>query len=75
MVDRESPSYIGKDKNVLVLNREPGEEIVIDGCIVVKILSQSDTGVRVGIQAPREIPVHRREVQDRLDAEREANNE
>jgi carbon storage regulator len=55
---------------MLVLTRKANEEIVIGGDVVVKLLSVSDDGrkVRIGIVAPRDVPVFRREVQDEIDA-------
>lgn len=62
---------------MLVLTRWIDEEIVINGNIVVKVLEVRDSGgaliggkVRLGITAPENIPVHRREVQNEIDQER-----
>jgi carbon storage regulator len=55
---------------MLVLNRREGESIVIDGDVVVTVLEIRSGGiVRLGIAAPREIPVHRAEVQRQIEAE------
>lgn len=51
---------------MLVITRKPDQSIVIDGRIEVTILSVSKDGVRLGIQAPREVQVHRREVFDAI---------
>jgi carbon storage regulator len=55
---------------MLVLTRKADQEIVIGDDVVVKVISVSDDGrkVRIGIDAPREVPVFRREVQDEIDA-------
>ena len=47
---------------MLILSRKPGESIVIDGRIVVKIVRLDGDIVKLGIEAPAEIPVHRQEV-------------
>ena len=47
---------------MLVLSRRQGESIVIGGDIVVTIIEVRGTQVRVGIDAPRSIDVHREEV-------------
>jgi carbon storage regulator len=47
---------------MLILSRKPGESIVIDGRIVVKIMRLDGEIVKLGIEAPTEIPVHRQEV-------------
>ena len=48
---------------MLVLTRKRNEDIVIDDDIVVRVLAISGDKVRLGIEAAREIPVHRGEVQ------------
>ena len=58
---------------MLILSRKPGESIVIDGRIVVKILRLDGDLVKVGIEAPSEVPVHREEVyQEMTKVNREA---
>jgi len=47
---------------VLVLTRRTGDSIVIDGQVVVTILDVRGDVVRVGVEAPRDIQVHRAEV-------------
>jgi carbon storage regulator len=51
---------------MLVLSRKPGESIVIDGRIIVKIVRLEGDIVKLGIEAPREVPVHRQEVYDEI---------
>jgi len=50
---------------MLVLTRKLGEEIVIDGSIVIKVVAVQGDRVRIGIEAPRSIPVDRLEVHQR----------
>ena len=47
---------------MLVLSRKRGESIVIDGDITVTVIATKDNVVRLGIEAPKEIPVHRSEL-------------
>jgi carbon storage regulator len=47
---------------MLVLSRKSGESIVIDGRIHVKIVRVEGEVVKIGIEAPMEVPVHRLEV-------------
>ena len=54
---------------MLVLSRKPDESIVIAGNIVVTVVEVRGDRVKLGIDAPREVPVHRREVFDQLEAE------
>jgi len=51
---------------MLILSRKPGESIVIDGRITVKIMRLEGDMVKVGIEAPINIPVHRQEVYDEI---------
>lgn len=51
---------------MLILSRKPGESIVIDGRIIVKIMRLEGDVVKVGIDAPLEIPVHRQEVYEEI---------
>ncbi len=47
---------------MLVLSRKEGESIVIQGRIVVSVLNVRSHRVRIGIDAPKDIAVHRREI-------------
>jgi len=47
---------------MLVLTRKENESIMIGDEIEVKILDLRDSQVKIGIVAPREVAVHRREV-------------
>lgn len=49
---------------MLVLTRKMDEEFVIDGNIRVKIIDIRGKKVRIGIEAPEKIPVHRREIKN-----------
>lgn len=51
---------------MLVLTRRPGEAIVIDSEIIVRVLEVRGEQVRVGIEAPHSVVVHREEVQHEL---------
>lgn len=58
---------------MLVFTRYVNETVVIGGHIVVTIVHAEGGRVRVGIEAPRDIPVHRGEVQKQIDNERRGN--
>lgn len=47
---------------MLVLSRKIGERIVIDDQIVVTVIEIRGGQIRLGIEAPKEIPVWREEV-------------
>jgi len=47
---------------MLVLGRKPGEYVVIDNKIKVKVVKSEDGHLRLAIDAPRDIPIIRGEV-------------
>jgi carbon storage regulator len=51
---------------MLVLSRKKNESIVIDDRIVITVVEVRGDKVRLGIQAPRDVPVHRQEVYESL---------
>ena len=58
---------------MLVLTRKPDQSIVINDDIEITVLSVTSGKVRLGIQAPRSIPVYRTEIyRQRLAEKRKA---
>ena len=51
---------------MLILSRKPGETVVIDGRIRVKIIRVEGEVVKIGIDAPADISIHRQEVYDEI---------
>ena len=51
---------------MLILSRKPGETIVIEGQIRVKVIRVDGEVVKIGIEAPQEVSVHRQEVYDEI---------
>jgi carbon storage regulator len=51
---------------MLILSRKIGESIVIDGNIHVKIMRVDGDLVKIGIEAPASVPVHRQEVYEEI---------
>ena len=49
---------------MLVLSRKKNESIVINGDITIVVVEIRGDKVKLGVEAPREVPVHRREVYD-----------
>jgi carbon storage regulator len=54
---------------VLILTRRVGETIRIGNDVDVTVMSVNGAQVRIGIPAPKEVPVHREEVFKRLEQE------
>lgn len=51
---------------MLVLSRKRGESIRIGSQIILSIIDKSDGSVRIGIQAPPEIPIYREELYQKI---------
>jgi carbon storage regulator len=51
---------------MLILSRKPGETVVIDGRIRVKVIRVEGDVVKIGIEAPADISIHRQEVYDEI---------
>ena len=51
---------------MLILSRKLGESLVIDGRIRVKIVRVEGDVIKLGIEAPADIPVHRQEVYEEI---------
>ncbi len=51
---------------MLILSRKLGESIVIDGHIHVKVMRVDGDVVKIGIEAPATVPVHRQEVYEEI---------
>ena len=56
-------SHEGKD--MLILSRRVGECLIIDQDVKVHVLGVSGNQIRIGIEAPKEVTVHRDEVYKR----------
>jgi len=57
--DGSAPPRIGP---MLVLSRKKDESIVINNDITIVVVEIRGDKVRLGVEAPKEVPVHRREV-------------
>ena len=51
---------------MLVLSRKKNESIIIRDDIVITVVEVRGDKVRLGIEAPKDVPVHRREVYDAI---------
>ena len=60
---------------MLILTRKKDESLVIDNNIVIKIIEITESSVRLGIEAPKNIEIHRKEIYDKIQEEnKEARN-
>jgi len=51
---------------MLVLTRKPDQSIMVGGEIEITILEVRGEQVRVGIRAPREVAIHRKEIFEQI---------
>lgn len=51
---------------MLILNRRQGESIEIGNDVTLTVLGIKGNQVRLGINAPKEVPVHRTEIAERI---------
>jgi len=64
-----------KDPTMLVLSRERGETIVIGDDIKITVVDIRGEKVRLGIDAPARVPVHRKEVYEAIERNKTAHLE
>lgn len=57
---------------MLVLNRKSGESIILGDNIEITILDIQDGKIKIGIEAPRDVSILRKEVYEAVKAENEA---
>jgi len=57
---------------MLIITRRPGEKIMLGDEIVVHVMEIVGNSVRVGIQAPRSVPVYREEIWNAVRDENQA---
>jgi carbon storage regulator len=59
---------------MLVLSRKKNESIVINNDITIVVVEIRGDKVRLGVEAPKEVPVHRREVYEAIKRSEMAQN-
>jgi carbon storage regulator len=62
----------GKERTMLILTRRVGETVMIGNDVTVTVLGVKGNQVRVGVNAPKEVAVHREEIYERIKREEEA---
>jgi len=60
---------------MLILSRKLNESIIIDGRITVKVLRIDKDTVKLGIQAPAELPVHREEIHEAIQKSKQGSSQ
>ena len=57
---------------MLIITRKPGEKIMLGDDVVVQVMDISGNSVRIGIQAPRSLPVYQEEIWNAVREENQA---
>lgn len=57
---------------MLILTRRPLEAVMIGNDVTVTVLGVKGNHVRIGIKAPKSVPVHREEIYEAIERERAA---
>ena len=76
--EKEFETYIYKKEGeyiMLILTRRISESIVIGDDINITVLGIKGNQIRLGVEAPKEISVHREEIYNRIRAEKLPENE
>ena len=57
---------------MLILTRRVGESLMIGDEVTVTVLGVKGNQVRIGVNAPKDVSVHREEIYERIRAERDS---
>jgi carbon storage regulator len=60
---------------MLILTRRVGESLIIGDDVTITVLGVKGNQVRIGVNAPRDVAVHREEILDRIQADSVADDD
>ena len=60
---------------MLILTRKVGETLMVGSDVTVTVMAVHGNQVRIGINAPKDVEVHREEIYDRVQAEKAKQSE
>ncbi|WP_210397033.1 carbon storage regulator CsrA [Motiliproteus sediminis] len=60
---------------MLILTRRVGETLMVGDDVTVTVLGVKGNQVRIGVNAPKDVSVHREEIYQRIQKEKEKNQE
>ena len=60
---------------MLILTRRVGETLMVGDEVTVTVLGVKDNQVRIGVNAPKEVAVHREEIYQRIQHEKSSDGE
>ena len=60
---------------MLILTRKTGESIMIGDTVLIKVLGVRAGQIKIGVEAPKDLPVHREEIYKRIQEEEAHSND
>mgnify|MGYP001826747213 CR=1 FL=1 len=70
-----SSVFLIMSESMLILTRRVGETLMIGDEVTVTVLGVKGNQVRIGVNAPRDVSVHREEIYDRIKRENEGSED